>query len=143
MRCLDGYSLWLGNVGDLREPARLFAADIRAVVELAANEAPAQLPREFLHCRFPLNDGAGNPPWLLRAAITTVTSLIESRVPTLVCCGAGMSRSPAIAAAAIAMDSGEAPGDVLSRISRSGPHDISASLWADVQAVVTSSRPAS
>jgi hypothetical protein len=140
MRRVDGYPLWLGNVGDVRRPAELLSAGIQAVVELAANETPAQLPRDLLHCRFPLVDGAGNPPWLLRAAITTVTSLLDSQTPTLIYCGAGMSRTPAIAAAAVAMETGAAPGDALKQITLSGPHDVSPSLWAEVTAAVAALR---
>jgi protein-tyrosine phosphatase len=137
MRRVDGYSLWLGHVGDLRKPADLHAAGVEAIVELAVNEKPADLPREFVHCRFPLVDGAGNPAWLLRAAIGTVASLIELHVPTLVCCGVGMSRTPAVAAAALAMTMRIPPSDALAIVTRNGPADVSTSLWAEIQTVVS------
>ena len=60
------------------------------------------MTRELVYCRFPLVDGPGNPPWLLRAAVETVAGLLRDDVPTLVGCGAGLSRSPCIAGAAIA-----------------------------------------
>src|ERR1700722_18815771 len=103
--------LWLGHAGDGRDLRGLFAVGIRARVELAAEEAPAPTPRDLIACHFPLVDGGGNDPAVLILALRTVTSLLEQKVPTLVCCGAGMSRSPAIAAGAIALLSGEHPED--------------------------------
>jgi hypothetical protein len=47
------------------------------------------LTRELVYCRFPLVDGAGNPPWLLRAAVETVAGFVRAGVPTLVFCGPG------------------------------------------------------
>ena len=136
MRRIEGYSLWLGHVGDARNLTDLHAAGIEAVVELAANESPANLPRELVHCRFPLVDGGGNSPWLFRAAIGTVASLLELRVPTLVCCGVGMSRTPAVAAAALALATKTGPSDALSIVTRNGPADISTALWAEIQMVI-------
>ena len=42
-------------------------------------------------------------------AIATLANLIRRRSPTLVCCGAGMSRAPAVAAAALSVASRETP----------------------------------
>jgi hypothetical protein len=53
MRKINGYHLYLGNLSDARNAASLSAADIGAVVDLALNEAPAALPRELVHCRYP------------------------------------------------------------------------------------------
>jgi protein-tyrosine phosphatase len=136
MRQVDGYPLWLGHIGDTRTPGDLYAAGIEAVVELAANESPANLPREFVHCRFPLVDGAGNAPRLLRAAIEAVASLLELQVPTLVCCGVGMSRTPAVAAAALAKTTTISLSDALELVTRDRPADISTALWAEIQAVI-------
>ena len=71
------------------------------MVNLAFEEPPARLIHELIYCRFPLYDGPGNPPWLLRAAVETVAALLRSG-PTLIGCGAGLSRSPCIAGTAIA-----------------------------------------
>ena len=57
------------------------------------NEPPVFFTRELVYCRFPLADGVGNDPWLLRAAITVTADLIRSGTPTMIFCGAGMSRS--------------------------------------------------
>jgi protein-tyrosine phosphatase len=75
---------------------------VTAVIDLAIEEPPIQFPRDIAYCRFPLIDGSGNQPAILRAAIETTATFIASGTPTLVACGAGMSRSPAIVAAAMA-----------------------------------------
>ena len=89
MRRVPGSSLWLGHVGDARDLVALTESGVEAVVDLAHEEAPLSLLRELAYCRFPLIDGQGNPPWLLRAAVETVAGLVRSGVPTLVYCGRG------------------------------------------------------
>ncbi len=100
---------------------------------MALEELPPELTREIVYCRFPLFDGAGNAPELLSVAIDTTASLIGKRVPTLVSCGAGMSRSPAIVAAALAIAHGDAPDDCLQELVAANPHDVSPPLWNDVK----------
>src|SRR5207247_693921 len=98
MRQVLPHSLWLGHAGDGRDFRLILDTGIQAVVQLAAEEPALQLPRELIYCRFPLVDGPGNDAKLLYLATATVASLLERSLPVLVCCGAGMSRSPAIAA---------------------------------------------
>jgi len=136
MRRVEGYALWLGHVGDVLDHRGILATGILAVVDLALNDAPASLPRELAYCRFPLLDGPGNPPWLLRAAVETVAYLLRSGTPTLVYCGAGLSRSPSIAAAAVALVRGRPADEALVLVSRSGPLDVSPGLWSDVRAIL-------
>jgi protein-tyrosine phosphatase len=136
MRKINGYHLYLGNLSDARNAASLNAADIGAVVDLAVNEAPAALPRELVHCRYPIVDGAGNPIWLLRAAAETVSALIRSGVPALIYCGAGMSRTPAIAAAGLILATGRTPDEALALACGDSPADVSPALWAEVQAAI-------
>ena len=95
------------------------------------------LTHELVYCRFPIVDGPGNPPWLLRAAIETVAALLRSNVPTLACCGAGMSRAPAVAAAALATGEGRPAEDFLEAIQHTGACDVSPGLWLDVRKVLT------
>ena len=102
MQQIPPHSLWIGSVGDLRDWRRLYDLGIRAVVQLAYEEAAPSLPHDFVACRFPLVDGDENSAEILTLAITTVTHLLEHRFACLVCCQAGLSRSPAIAAAALA-----------------------------------------
>ncbi len=136
MRQIDGRPLWLGHVGDLRNVAELFAAGIIAVVDLASNELPAMLPREFVYCRFPIVDGGGNPAWLLRRAVETVAALAEANVATLVCCSAGMSRSPAILSAALARVARISPAEILARVNAGQASDVSPALWSEILAAV-------
>lgn len=137
MRPIPGYPLWLGNVGDVWDAEAVLSAGIRAVVDLALNEPPAVLPRELVYCRIPLLDGAGNPPWLLRAAVETVAGLLRSGVPTLVYCGAGMSRAPCIAGTALAMVRGCSAAEGLVLVTQAGPKDVTPALWQEVQAALT------
>ena len=134
MRQIDDRPLWLGHTGDLRHVAELFAARIVAVVDLASNEPPTLLPREFVYCRFPIVDGGGNPAWLLRRAVETVAALAEANVATLVCCSAGMSRSPAILSAALAKVARSSPAETLVRVTAGQASDVSPALWSEILA---------
>jgi protein-tyrosine phosphatase len=136
VRQIPGCSLRIGHVGDLRDVPRLLDEGIRAVVELAANERPASIPRDLVHLRFPLLDGVGNPAWSLRAAVEATAGLLRSEVPTLVACGAGSSRSLAIAAAAVSVARGCPLAVGLEIVTQSGPADLSPGLWAEVRAAL-------
>jgi protein-tyrosine phosphatase len=134
--------LWLGHAGDGRAFRKLFDADIKAVVELAAEEPSSPVPRELFYCRIPLLDGLDNNPDWLFLALTTVASLLRRRVPTLVCCGAGRSRSPAIAAAALALAHDLTPEECLQRVAERHPSDVSPGLWKEITAFLSSIRTA-
>src|SRR5580692_6564956 len=136
MRQIHGRALWVGHVGDTRHPRPLLDAGIAAVVELADGEPLATLPRELVRCRFPLSDGGGNPPWLLRLAAESVAALIRAGVPTLVCCGAGMSRSVCIAAGGLALAEGTALSEAVALVARSGPVDVAPGTLAEMTAVL-------
>src|SRR5437762_10331754 len=133
MRQISGTTLWLGHVGDMRDLRAVLSAGITAAVDLAINEPPATVTRELVYCRFPLLDGAGNPPWLLRLAVETVAGLLRSKTRTLVYCGAGMSRSPTIAAAAVAQVRACCIADALASVVQSGAADVSPALWEEVK----------
>lgn len=132
MRRIESYRLWLGHAGDLRDPALLLREGVRAVFDLAVNEPFPQLPRELTYCRFPLLDGSGNDPSLLRLSIRTLAEFIEAGIPTIVCCSNGMSRSPAIVAAAIAKLTGASADEKLVWIAAQAKHDVSPGLWNEV-----------
>jgi hypothetical protein len=136
MRQIEGYPLWLGHKGDAADFERLFRLGIGAVIDLALNEPATLLPREIAYCRFPLVDGAGNPPWLLRSAAQTVATFLRAGVPTLLFCGAGLSRSPAIAAAGLAILERKSLKDALADIARGGAVDVSTALWTDLEEVI-------
>jgi protein-tyrosine phosphatase len=136
VRQVSDYPLWLGHVGDVRDPRSLLSAGVVAVVDLALNEPPATLNRELVYLRFPLVDAPGNPNWLLRAAIESVATLLRSNTPMFVYCANGLSRSPCIAGAAIALVRNCSPAAGLAIVAKSGPADVSPGLWADVQAAI-------
>lgn len=125
--------LLIGNAMDARDLRLLYDNRVAAVVDLALNEAPAQLSRELIYCRIPIIDGDGNPSPLIRTAVRCVTTLIESGLRTLVACGAGMSRSPAIAAAALALHTKATPDECLAAITSNAPRDVSPTLWSRVK----------
>jgi protein-tyrosine phosphatase len=137
MRQVPGYPLWLGHAGDVRDLRAVLEAGILAVVDLALSEPPAAVTRELVYCRFPLVDGPGNPPWLLRAAVETVAGLVRSGTPTLVYCGVGVSRTPAVVSAALSRAWDLPPAEALALVTRGGAADVSPGLWRELQAVLS------
>ncbi len=131
--------LWIGNAGDGRDPERLLRAGVVAVINLAAEEPSPVLPRGMVYCRFPIMDGAQDDSGALDVAVHTLVSLLKNRVPTLVYCGAGMSRSPAIVAAAMAIVQGVGPEEKLREVVAGHPHDVSPQLWNAVERVCRTS----
>ena len=127
--------LWLGNVGDLRAPGDLFDVGIAAVVDLAAEEQCAALPRQLIYCRFPLTDGAGNESSTLLQSVQTLTDLLCSKTRTIVVCSAGMSRSPVIATFALASFLQCAPNQIVDQLAATRSLEINKALWDDVMGV--------
>jgi protein-tyrosine phosphatase len=128
--------LWLGNSGDLGNTANVLQAGIQAVIDLAVEQLMPSFPRTIMYCHFPVMDGQQELPAALQAAIETVAIMLRARIPTLVCCSAGMSRSPAVAAAALSIAAGGTPDDRLREIVRGQPHDVSPGLWDEVHKAV-------
>ncbi len=133
MRAVIPDLLWIGNARDGRNVEAVLRLGIEAVIDLAVEEPPMLFPRETAYCRFPLIDGEGNRPAMIQAAIDTTIGFIRGNVPTLVTCNGGMSRSPAIVAAALVTIEKIAAETALERVARSGPHDVSVSFWAEVK----------
>ncbi|WP_254513085.1 dual specificity protein phosphatase family protein [Anatilimnocola floriformis] len=127
--------LFLGNALDIRDLRQLHEYRIAAVVDLALNEPAAQLSRELIYCRIPLVDGDGNSTEIIEAAIRCLVSLLRLEFRTLVACSAGMSRSPAIAAAALAVVTGRAADECLMSVTTDRPHDVSPLLWSQVREI--------
>lgn len=130
MRQISPYPLWIGHVGDVRDIRRLRESGIEALIDLAINEPPSTFARDMICCRFPIDDGGGNPRWMLCAAIETTAHLLRAERTTVVFCSAGMSRSPSIAATALSLVTGRLPADCLREIASSGPTDVAPALWA-------------
>jgi hypothetical protein len=127
--------LWLGHAGDGRDLSGLHARGVAALVDLAREEPPAPAPLDLAYLRFPLVDGSENPAWLVRSAAETIARLVLEGVPTLICCGAGMSRSPAIAAAGLALAEGRPIEDCLEEILEGAVRDVSPSFWRDLKVI--------
>ena len=135
MREILSNQLWIGNAGDGRDPERLLRAGVAAVINLAAEEPSPNLPRSMIYCHFPLMDGPQDDEGVLDMAIQTVVSLLKRQIPTLVYCGAGMSRSPAVVAAALSIVQGGSPDEKLKEIVAGHPHDVSPHLWESMLGV--------
>ena len=110
MNEITPYPVFVGHAADGRAMRELLDQGIRAIVQLAAEEPPIVTPRDLVFCRFPLEDGNGNDADLLSLAITSVAHLVSRGVRTLVCCGGGMSRAPAVVAAALSIVEHRDPG---------------------------------
>jgi len=132
MRAVVADELWIGNTADAQDLGHILETGILALVDLRLEELPPQLTRDLVYCRFPMIDGSGNAPWLLKAAVDTIVSVIRGQVPTLVFCASGMSRSPSFVAAALALVSGQPPQVTLASVTTGYPHDVSASLWSEI-----------
>lgn len=130
---IQPYKLWVGHAGDARAFHEVFDRGIKAVVQLAIEEPPLHPPRELVYLRFPLLDGSGNDPAILQLAVRSVASLVEGGTPTLVCCGGGMSRSPAVAAAALSVVEDADVEQRLRRVTQSHPADVSPGLWDELR----------
>ena len=133
MRELVRDLLWLGNAKDARDLRGLLDLGISAVIDLTIENTPPMLTRDLVYCRFPLVDGQGNSPEVLTAAVETLISLLSKRQRTLVYCGAGMSRSPCIAAMALALRDGKPPDETLQNVLSGHPSDVSPALWDDIK----------
>jgi protein-tyrosine phosphatase len=136
MRRIANRSLWISHALGAEELRAVHKEGIEALVDLAINEPVSQVTRDLIYLRFPIVDGSGNRPQLLQLAIRTTAELIRSGTPTLVYCSGGMSRSPAIAAAALAVATGASPANCLAEVMASGPKDLSPALWKDVLQVL-------
>lgn len=137
MRRVGERPLWVGTARDARDMRAVHDAGIEAVVDLAVEEEPVRPTRELVYLRFPLHDGGGNPVWLVMAAATTIADLLRLEVPTLVACGGGMSRSPAVAALGLCFEAyGRAPDMYLRRVQQHAPSDVHPALWNDIMRCV-------
>ena len=129
MRTIISKRLWIGHAGDARDEGALRESDICAVVDLAYEEPPPVISRDLIVCRIPLSDDGENDPERLATAVDLIVSLLERSIPVLVACSGGMSRSPAISAAAIARVQNLNSSDALRMVTQDGPADVSPMLW--------------
>jgi len=136
MREVLSQLLWIGNARDARDVQGVLDLGISAIIDLALEEPPVSFPREIVYCRLPLIDGGENNPATLQTAIETVARFIQADVPTLVACSGGMSRSPAIAAAAMSKINSIRFAEAIEQIAATGPCDVAPGLWNEIQALL-------
>jgi hypothetical protein len=136
MNQIHPYLLRVGHGGDCHNVEALFEHGVRAVVELAWEDAPVMLPRDLIACRFPLIDGPGNQPDALRLAINTIVQLLREQVSVLVCCGSGVSRAPALAAAALSRFTGKPLAECLQEVTRHRHADVHPALYEHLEALL-------
>jgi hypothetical protein len=137
---IEPHALWVGHAGEGRDFRKLFDAGIKALIQVALEEPPPETPRELIACRFPLLDGTGNRPEVVHLAIGTLVALVKKRIPTLIYCGGGMSRSPAIAAAALSVVLQQPPETCLEQVVKHHPSDVSPGLWNEIISLLPSLR---
>lgn len=137
MRQIHGTSFWIGNGGDLRNPASIFDNGIEAVIDVAAEEPVPSLSRSLLSIRLPLADDGSNETWKVELALRTAAHLLRLEVPTLIACSAGLSRSLCVAAGAIAVVRKIDASQSLAEVISSGPADISPGLWSQVACLIS------
>ena len=136
MRRFQELTLWTGSTSDARDLKRLLETGVVAVVDVAMEELPAQLPRDRIYCRFPLIDGSGNDEAVLRQAVLTTFNLLAAGIPTLVACSAGLSRSPTIAAFALASHLKMTSIEALTILSKTATAlDVSGAFWNEVSRI--------
>jgi protein-tyrosine phosphatase len=131
------YLLRVGHNGDGEDFKVLFDKGVQAVVQLAWEEVPLLLPRELMLFRIPLVDGPGNRPESIRLAITTVAQLVREQISTLVCCGAGVSRAPALAAAGLAKFTGKPLSECLQLVTQHRHADVHPALYEHLEGILT------
>ncbi|QDU37418.1 hypothetical protein Mal4_17300 [Maioricimonas rarisocia] len=138
MREVITQRLWVGHTREARDVRDVLGRGVDVVVDLALEEPPLQYPRDIVYCRFPLVDGEGNTPTVLRAAVDVTERFITAGTQTLIVCGMGLSRSAAIAAMVLARVESIPPDDALTRVTATGPHDVAPDLWHEVKAALGS-----
>lgn len=124
--------LWIGNASDARTVQPLLERDIAAVIDLAAEEPPAALPRHMIYCRFPLIDGGDNDPRIIAEVVRVLARLLGLQIRTLVACSAGASRAPTIAAFGVAELWSLPPEEGLRRVGAAKSLEVSPAFWNDV-----------
>src|SRR5260370_2031595 len=136
MNRIHPHSIWIGHLGDSRDYKRIFDQNIKAILSLAAEEANIQPPRDLIYCHFPLLDGAENNEKVLDVALKTAITLLTDGVPLLLCCGAGMSRAPSVAAAALSIVFNKTLEESLESVVEHHPSDVSPGFWKQVKETV-------
>jgi protein-tyrosine phosphatase len=140
MTQIQPHCLWIGHAGEARDYALMAENGIEAVVYLAAEEPCASPPRDLVVLRFPLLDSTGNRSAWIDLAVTVLAQLLSLGIPTLVTCGAGISRAPTIASAALAVAFKKEPENCLREVASQHRTDVSPGLWDEVKVILDRKR---
>jgi len=125
-------NLWLGTAQDLRQIPQCLKQGITAIVDLAIEEPVPTMPRVTNYCRFLVTDDGENDPANLQAAISVSTVFLQGGHAAAICCNAGLSRSPSIAAAILSRVSGQSLVACLERIAAEKHINVNPALWNQV-----------
>lgn len=128
--------LWLGNSSDLSDIRSMLNMGVTAIIDLAIEEPFPKMPRTTNYCRFALTDDGDNNPATIRAAILSACAFIRGGHITAICCNAGLNRSPSIAAASLALISGNTPTQCLELLAAVKHLDVNPALWNQVVSVL-------
>ncbi|MFT4922769.1 MAG: atypical dual specificity phosphatase [Haloarculaceae archaeon] len=118
--------LFVGTIADAGDESALCTYDITAIVALSYDDPEGGYPSKQTIVAVPMVDGPQNDPQTFGAAVQAVRSRLDAGTRILVHCSAGASRSPAVAATALALDGNrdleEAFQQVLERREAADPH---------------------
>lgn len=98
-----GDGLFVGTVGDAGNKPLMHEHDIKVIVSLTHVEPDDGFPSDLAVVRVPMKDGPQNDQQVFERAITHTLSHLGVGDKILVHCSAGASRSPAVAATALAL----------------------------------------
>lgn len=98
-----GPGLFVGTIEDAANESLLHDRDITSIISLTHREPNGGFPAETIVVNIPMIDGPQNDQMAFQTAVIEVLKQLESGERILIHCTAGASRSPAIAATALAL----------------------------------------
>lgn len=129
--------LLLGTSEDLKDIRTVLGEGISAIIDLGIEEPVPLLPRATNYCRLTLSDDGENDPATVAAAIRMAATFLAGDHDVLICCHAGLSRSPSVAAAALAITRGQSASHALCMLGGLKRTDVSAAFWNQVVTVLS------
>ncbi len=124
--------IWLGNTSDLRDIRSVLKHGVTAIIDLAIEDPLPTIPRATTYCRFMITDDGENNPANIHAAILAASAFVSGGHVAAICCSAGLSRSPSIAAATMSYISGDSPTATLELVSAVKHIDVNPAFWNQV-----------
>ncbi|WP_256301588.1 dual specificity protein phosphatase family protein [Haloarchaeobius salinus] len=109
--------LFVGTLEDAGNSSLLDEQGISAIVSLTYTEPEDGFPQDKSVSRWPMMDGPQNSREQFEQAVAVVETHLEQDTEVLVHCSAGASRSPAVAATALAIHSNLELEEAFKRIS--------------------------